>query len=583
MKKVLTYLSALVAGAALVFSCTPLPEDNSHVDEVVKAPAVDITVSGIGDYGATVTIAPTGAAAYYSYVIDESAEAEDLDPDALYAGKYSSVAQGLVKYATSSSKTVILDDLKPNTTYQVYAVAGSTTGVVGDIVVKSFTTGDTGNPEISATQRSENVVAAAYSEAVTYDKSKPATAKYYAYNLAEISDGELVSNGEVGDASVSVSVNGSVVYFTVTLDGTNPLPDGAYFTVAYPEGAFVDAVGNPAPGMNHVTGLTSSGTLGFGGLYGRIPVKAFELVDDEEKEIVVPSERNQVYQIPEDVELYEMSRTAAATITVVSTTASKNSTVEYKLVSNQDWGYVPSMGGAVVFYPSDFEISGGDNFTVKIGAGSFVDIYGNGNAELEHSYLYSFNYKLEDIYGTYQNSGETVFSSKSDEDPWTFTLSKSDDDSKGNVMITEYYGFDELELYANFDVDKGELTFPVHYSVVYLGGFVNGDYYFDYSAWSYYSSSSAPNMTLYMTEAGKFTDGDDYPGYVVDIYAMPESGKVSDIDPEADYLGYNYNMFYPEFVKVEAAGAAKTVAPASAKILPTPLYKGAKQRLTSLK
>ena len=583
MKKVLTYLSAWVAGAALVFSCSPLPEDNSHVDEVVKAPTVDITVSGIDDYSATVTIAPAGAAAYYSYVIDQSDEAAELDADALYAGKYSSVAQGLVKYDQSASTTVELEDLDPNTTYQVYAIAGSTTGVVGEIVVKSFTTGDTGNPAIDGIQRKGNAVSVAFNEVVKYNESKPATAKYYAYNLAQIEDGKLVSNGEMGDAHVEVSTSGNVVTFTVTLDGTNPLPDGAYFTIAYPEGAFVDALGNPTAAQNHLTGVTSAGELGFGGIYGRIPVKAFELVDDAEKAIVVPSEEYLVYGIPEGVQIAWMEAEAEATITAVSTTPSKNSTVEYKLAARQDWGYAQQMGGVVVFYPADFDISGGDNFTVKIAADSFTDIYGNGNAALEHSYLYSYNYKLEDIYGTYQNSGETIFSSKSDEDPWTFTISKTSDSSKGNVMISEYYGFDGLELYANFDVDKGELTFPVHYSVAPLGGVVVGQYFYDFSAWSYSSTQDAPNMTLYMTEAGKFTGGNDYPGYVVDVYAMPESGNVSDIDTDADYLGYDYNMFYPVFTKVEAAGSSQSAAQASIKAMPNLLYKGAKRISDSLK
>ena len=477
MKRILTYLSSFVAGTALIFSCSPLPEDNSHVDEVVKAPEVEITVSEITDYTATVTIAPAGAAAYYSYVIDQSAVAAELDPDALYANKYSSVANGLVKYAANASTTIVLDDLDPNTTYQVYAVAGSTTGVVGTIAVKAFTTGDTGNPAIVAVQRSGNVVAAAFSEAVTYKESKPATAKYYAYNLSEVSEeGKLVSTGEMGEAHVSVSMNGAAAYFTVTLDGTNPLPDGAYFTVAFPEGAFVDAVGNPIPAMNHITGVTSSGSMGFGGLYGRIPVKAFELVDDPEKTMAVPSEQYQAYQIPEDVLLYEMADEANATITVVSSSASKTSTVEYKLVAGQDWGYSRSLG-VVVFYPEGFEISGGDNFTVKIGAGSFVDIYGNGNAALEHSYLYSYNYDITDILGTYTFSGETYYAGP--QESTVIIAPDPEGESETDVLVYDLFkdftAVDDIDgfqafgdpLAASVDLDGGILS--IHYDAIGIG------------------------------------------------------------------------------------------------------------------
>lgn len=453
MKRIFTYLSSFVAGTALIFSCSPLPEDNSHVDEVVNAPAVEITVSDITDYTATVTIAPAGTAAYYSYVVDQSDAASELDPAALYANKYSAVANGLVKYAAKASTTVVLQDLEPNTTYQVYAVAGSTTGVVGTIAVKAFTTGDTGNPAIVAVQRSGNVVAAAFSEAVSYNESKPVTAKYYAYNLSKVSEeGQLVSTGEMGEAHVSISMTETAAYFSVTLDGTNPLPDGAYFTVAFPEGAFVDAVGNPLPAMNHLTGVTSTGTMGFGGLYGRIPVKAFELVDDPEKTMAVPSEEFQSYQIPEDVLLYKMADDANATITVVSSSASKTSTVEYKLAAGENWGYSADQG-VVVFYPEGFEISGGDVFTVNIGADAFFDIYGNGNAALEHSYLYSYNYDITDILGTYAFSGETYYAGP--QESTVIIAPDPEGESETDVLVynlfKDFTAVDDIDGYSAFD------------------------------------------------------------------------------------------------------------------------------------
>ena len=87
MKKVFTYLAFLGAVAFMAFSCSPLPEDNSHTDVVVAAPAVNITISDVTDYTATVTIAPAGAANYYAYVVDKSDNAEELDPAKLYANR----------------------------------------------------------------------------------------------------------------------------------------------------------------------------------------------------------------------------------------------------------------------------------------------------------------------------------------------------------------------------------------------------------------------------------------------------------------------------------------------------------------
>lgn len=556
MKKVYTYLAALAAAALVVFSCQPLPEDLSHVDEIVKAPAVTISVSEITDYTATVTIAPDGAANYYAYVVDKSNSADELNPEKLYANKYSSVANGLVKYATEASKTVELEDLDPNSVYQVYAVAGSTTGVVGTISVASFTTTDKGTPAPTGISKKDNVLQVKFSEAVVYKSDKPATAYYYALNAAIIDKSDkdnpvLVDNGCVGEANVSVAVSGSVATFTVTLDGTNPLPDGAYFTVGYPAGAFEDVVGNPAPARTHVTGLTSSATLGFGGFYNRMPTKAFELEYDEEQELTGPEDDAFFYAIPEGVQFYGLTKNAKATMTVNSESASKTTTSVYTLTPSKEWGYIPVLGSLVLLYPNDIAISGGDTLSLEIAAGSAEDIYGNTNAALKQDLLYIYGYKLEDIYGTYWNSGKTIFTSKDDENPWSFTIEESDDPEKGNVMITQYYGFDGLSIYGTFDGDMGTFTFPIHYSAVYLGGFVYDEYYLDFSAWSYNSTKDAPNMTLYMTELGYFTGGNDYPGYVYDIYSLPESGDPDDIDWDNDYVGYNYNMFTPVFERMD--------------------------------
>lgn len=555
MKKVYTYLAA-VAAALVVFSCQTVPHDDSHVDEVVSAPNVAISVSEITDFTATVTIAPEGTANYYAYIVDESDEAEELDPEALYANKYSSVANGLVKYATSASTTVELEDLEPNTTYQVYAVAGSTTGVVGTVAVKSFLTTDKGTPTPGTPTKKENVLAVAFSEDVTYDATKPATAYYYAYNAAIIDktdpeNPKLVFDGKVGEAKVDVAVDGATATFTVTLDGTNPLPAGAYYTVGYPAGAFVDAVGNPCPIRTHLTGLTQEGNLGFAGFYGRVSTKAFDLEFDEEKETVSPSEDSFLYGIPEGTEFYDLVKNAKATMTVISKGTSKVSTTVYDLKKDYDWVYDEDENGILVFYPDDIEITPGDLFSINIDEGAMLDIYGNSNSAFEVGYLYAYGYKLEDVCGTYQNSGASVFGSTYNEDPWTFKIAVSDDAEKGNVMFTEYYGFElEEPFYGNFNTDTGVFTFPMYFN--WLGGMVDSGYYFDFFAVSYYATESEPNMNMSMKELGKFTVGSssDMPGYYYYMYSMPESGNVEDIPADAEPVYYDYNFFRPTFVKV---------------------------------
>lgn len=56
---------------------TPLTPDT--------AASVEITVTEVKDSSFTVTVTPAGEAAYYSWLVDEAAVAEELDAEALYA------------------------------------------------------------------------------------------------------------------------------------------------------------------------------------------------------------------------------------------------------------------------------------------------------------------------------------------------------------------------------------------------------------------------------------------------------------------------------------------------------------------
>ena len=476
MKKILTYISVMGMAALAVISCQTVPEDNSHTDVVVPAPSVTITVSKVSDNSATITIAPDGAANYFSYVVDASDEAEELDAEALYANKYSSVANGIVKYDAEKSKSVEVEltDLEANVTYQVYAVAGSTTGVVGEIAVKSFITSDSGLPEAIDFARDGNIYQVLFSENITYNESIPVTAKYYAANAIEVDDSGdepvLTYDGEQGDADVDVLVSGAVAQFTVTLDGENPLPNGAYYAINIPEGAFTDAVGNKLPTVPIVTGLTSSGTLGFAGIYGRVPASTFDLVVDEEKTLALPSESYFLFPLPEDVVLFDYGTTPEATLTISGTSGNASYSTAYKLAVNSDWGFAGSVNSAIVFYPSGILPNGGDDVTIEIAEGSLVDIYGNTNAKLEVTYLYSFNYTMDDITGTYTFDGATNYVTDHTEGiviaPYT-----GEDAEDGDVVIynflsnthtyedlATYEHLDPTVFYGNVNLDSGILT-----------------------------------------------------------------------------------------------------------------------------
>ena len=548
MKKIFTYIAAMSIVALAVLSCQTVPEDKSHTDVVVPAPNVTITVNSVTDNSATITIAPDGAAAYFSYVVDASDEAEELDAAILYANKYKAVDNGIAKYEAQKTESIVveLENLEENVTYQVYAVAGSTTGVVGKIAVKSFVTSDHGLPAIDDTAKKENIYQILFTEAVTYNSSTPVTAKYYAANTIIVDkSGEkpvLTFDGEQGDAKVDVLVDGKVAQFTVTLDGEKPLPNGAYYAINIPEGAFVDAIGNKLPEVPIKTGLTSSGTLGFGNIYGRITPVPFELEEEENKTVVKPGETSVAFSIPEDVTIVKkFGKAAKATITVESKTSSKETTTVYTLKQGTTFDLTEE--NVTLAFPADIVVAAGDNMIFDIAEASFEDIYGNTNAALNAEYLYSFGYTLDDVIGTYKISGVSGYGPAYNEPDWTFTIAASDDSEKGNVMVTEYYGL-ETKIYASFNFDLGEFTMPLYYTPINYT--IEEGVYTEWYTYGYYScAQKAKNpLILRMTESGVFSDGNDYLGYYYESYKLPESGNPEDIKEE-DLVAYDYNIFSP--------------------------------------
>ena len=158
-------------------SCTNF--DDPTTENYGAGPGIDVQIKAgtPTDSAFTVTITPAAGAAYYAYIIDANDEAEQLDSATLYKGGYGNV---VVKVADQPTTTINIDNAAPNTTYQVYAVAGSDKGVVGNIVVKSIKTTDALNPKPQTIARDADnrAVQLTFSEAITRGEGA-VTAKYF--------------------------------------------------------------------------------------------------------------------------------------------------------------------------------------------------------------------------------------------------------------------------------------------------------------------------------------------------------------------------------------------------------------------
>ena len=332
MKK---YILSILAVAAVV-GCTAF-KDEASVPAVVPSDPT-ITVNEVSDDAVAFTITAAEGTGFYSYAIIAGVAQQLNATTLLKVGYKNSIDASTTDAAKAASIDVEVEGLDFNAAYTIYAVAASKQGTVGKIVTKEFTTSDTVNPAQASYTKKENVITLTFSEAVTYNQECIPTVKYYAVNNAVIKDGALVNDGYVGEGVAEVNASGKTVTVTVSLDDEKPLPAGAYYTVSYPEGTFVDALNNKCAAVSSRTGVTQAGALGFAGIYGRISTKEFALTSDEKKDIIVPSEQAFYYGIPEGVQFSQLTSKAAASILVESTSASKTSKTTYNLTKNYDWG-----------------------------------------------------------------------------------------------------------------------------------------------------------------------------------------------------------------------------------------------------
>ena len=555
MKNYIKFFAAIGVATAVAFSCTAVPEDDSHVAEVVNAPAVTISVSAVGDNSADVTIAPEGAASYYAYLVDDSGELEELDAETLYSQGYESVAGGLVKYdAETPSTTVSLTKLEPNTKYYVYAVAGSTTGVVGEIAVKSFTTSDNVAPELVDFDFEDGVVFLEFSEEVSLVEGKKVTAVVYAGLYRGATDTPLKTDAE---GSIVSSEDGVV---TISFEDDVNIP-GTWYLVNYEEGTFADLAGNVAEALESSWVYNAEGAVSnVKGVYGRIKAGTIEV---EVEEIPVITNYSDYITITSKT----MLNKAFPKMVGVKVVHSEGGVTTTKETTLSGAPYYGATGYYTFGVRLEEEPARGDEVTITIKAQAFQDIYGSYNEEIVIGPLvYSYGYKLEDIYGEYVNDGTSAYGAARNEDPWSFVLAASDDEEEGNVMITSWYGFGtDVKIYGDFDTDLGTFEFPIRYQSI---GAMYADAEMTQIAFfytlAYGVTAAAPHITLAMTELGKFTTGTTYPGYYYEVYNIPEGG-ISEIDDDEDYVGGGYNFFLPVFTKAEETEATGSV-PAKARV-----------------
>lgn len=538
MKK---YLLSLLAVAAVV-GCTRFEDEASL--EVVKPSAPTISVSGVEDTGFSATISAQAGTGFYSYAVLAGAPKE-LDPTSLFkVGVKNTLASGTVDYAKAQSKTIELKELARNAVYTVYAVAASEQGTVGEVVSQKVTTSDGEIPSPKSASFKDNVLTLTLSEAVKYT-GKKVTAKYYAANTPSGAEYNILEDKEYGTFPVTVEASGNTATFTFG----ETLPNGAYFSISYPAGAFEDAVGNPVNAMNSYFYADDKGKLASKGITGRIANQNFDLTlySADGEEAVIESVSNLMspiwISVPEDYIHYK-AVVPATTKDIEGYSIvyeGEGETHTYTTPGPYDYGWNGTYNCALA-YPN--AMSGrpdpepGQYLTITIPEGFLIDIWGNtNNVFVIGPVIYSYGYTLEDVIGTYNVEAEGYF-----DGPTTFTIviEESDDEEKGNIMFTTMYGdpVDEgLNLYADFNLDGGTITIADWQPLWAIG-----DGYWKFAV------NGADEVVLSVPEPGVIKDTGTWFGYYADVSEGAGWGEV--------FKTFNAT-------RVEEEGAGVIVAPAS--------------------
>ena len=487
MRKLFTYLTV---AALVAVACDDMYGPVETPTAPDKAGSVKIQIDTIGDDTLAFTISPEGVASYYSYVVTQGS-ATAVDSSAVYQCKVDGLIKGTFHAATDSVATLTLGELAPNTPYTIYAVAGSPQGIPGSVSVTEVTTNDVVTIEYVDYDDTvtDSTIVLTFSEQVFLSKEGKITATYYAANL------DFAEMGTVPAVADSIDVVGNTV--TVQFAG---LPHGAYYALSWPEGMFTDSKGNKIAAME--CSLEE-------GVAARKDTVAFEL--DE-----ALAEKMQLFNdwttaefsvgVPCDSTI---AAAGAGAVTANYLTPGHKLTIDMTLGVDYVFSYDPEKekSSVVMWCPEEPGI--GTTVVFSFEQDAFQDIWGNPTKEADYATLCAYDYTIEDVIGTYVGEAKSYFNGPGM--TTSMIIEASDDQSKGNVMITNFDGFDcdIAPIYATFTPTTGTLEIEGNQAFAsQIGPFDEaGTLFYDLYFWTYDKT-----VRFTMTESGVLASPHDWYG-----------------------------------------------------------------------
>lgn len=475
MKKIFYSLALLVMGFA---SCTIW--DEAVTESYGNGPSVDVNVVAVepSDSAFKVTITPAAGTTFYAFLIEPGSEAQARDGYRLLKGEYSNT----VVNASVNNLTDSLFKAEPNTTYQVYAVAGNDKGIVGDVVVKSITTTDKNAPTPLSLKDDPGTKSVTVSFNQNLMQGTGAVKGIY-YKEWDWDNPVAISSDDI-----EVTISGKDVKFAAP-----KAPAGAFIGFSWEKGAFVDAAGNQCTAF---TSIYDEKKDDFVGVWVHAANEPFEVADT-----CVTAPEEQIFtdwnaftgELTFEFDIFRNDEETKDGDLVVVYTGEKR-TVAYKL-SAEDW----AVSGKKLTFKLPVAPEDEDMVALMISKGVIFDVYGNPNEEYEGQLVWKYSTYVpakEDVLGTFNYSAAFKSGGKDyNFDLGEFTISEytGDDAEEGDVVISDFY-LEGSEIYGYYDL-KARKLYVFNYQK--LGTYVDNSDGETYGVLTYNAADSDADVIVF--------------------------------------------------------------------------------------
>lgn len=438
MKKLVYSLAVVLLG---MVSCTSFDDPTTENYGAGPDISVNITPGEQTDSAFTVTIIPDEDAAYYAYAIEASPTPSKIDSSTLYKGGYGNT---VVKRSNTPITTITIDDADPNTTYQVYAVAGSERGIIGKLAVKSITTTDKFSPRPTAMAQSgdDKAVRLTFSESIA-PASGAVVAQYY-------KEWDIMNPVTIPAEEVEVEVSGKNVIFAAPT-----APAGSYLCFSYEAGAFKDKYGNACAALNSGLNLT---TGSFAGAWVHVTNESFEITDEM---ITAPADGSLIAKVEDfkgeftfPFNIYRNDQYVEDGDLTVTYTGG-NRAVTYNLAAS-DW----TVADNKLTFVLPASPAGGDVITVSLVEGAVTDVYGNPNEAFtsETSWLF-FAPTIDMVVRSFQVNYISYWSEDNTVESMG-TISIEQDPEEANGLLIKGLFIENSVLKATVDLPNAKIIIP---------------------------------------------------------------------------------------------------------------------------